>query len=129
MIPDYKGITASQYEAELQKAGITSYEMIAQKSASSGTPNSVIMIQVDGKNVNPGDNFNNTDGKKLYVYFLSKDAEIITEPPTEAPTEAPTEPPTDAPTEAPTEAPPEAPTESQEATQPEQNDGNQPEFG
>lgn len=121
VIPDYKGITASQYEAELQKAGITSYEMIAQKSASSGTPNSVIMIQVDGKNVNPGDNFNNTDGKKLYVYFLSKDAEIITEPPTEAPTEAPTEPPTEAPTEA--------PTESQEATQPEQNDGNQPEFG
>ncbi len=136
IIPEYKNLTASQYETELKKAGVTAYEMIPQLTASSGVPNSVLMLQVDGKTIKAGDQFNNEEGKKLYVYFLSKDAEIKTEPPTQAPTEAPrTEAPTQAPTEAPTQVPPPS-TEAQNNNpqqenpqQPDNQDGNSPEYG
>lgn len=143
IIPDYKGITASQFEAELKKAGISNYEMIPQRTASSGTPNTVITLMADGKTVNVGDTFSNAGDKKLCVYYLPSDAEIVTQPPTEAPTtEAPTEAPTtaepttEAPTEAPTDPPTEAQTEAQTQQpeqQPEDNQhsqgDDQPEYG
>jgi hypothetical protein len=107
-------MTATQYESELNKAGITEYSMIAESSITSGTPNTVTQIQVNGENVSPGDTFSNAAGNKLIVYFIPKDFVAATDPPaTEAPTEAPTDPPTtEAPTESPTEAPTETPTET-----------------
>jgi serine/threonine-protein kinase len=113
-IPDYHNMTATQYESELNKAGITEYSMIAESSITSGTPNTVTQIQVNGENVSPGDTFSNAAGNKLIVYFIPKDFVAATDPPaTEAPTEAPTDPPTtEAPTESPTEAPTETPTET-----------------
>lgn len=106
-IPDFKDCTITQYEQKLKEAGITEYSLIAESTSTWGTPNTVTQLQVDGKRVNPGDTFNNSDNKKLIVYYLSPDAVIVTQPPTtEPPTEAPTtEPPTEAPTEAPTPEP------------------------
>jgi serine/threonine-protein kinase len=133
-IPDYADMTISQYEAALKTAGISEYSLIAQISATSGTPNTVLQLQVDGQQVYPGDTFNNTEGKKLIVYYLSKDAVIATEPePTEEPTteavtEASTEEPTtEEATEAPTEAPAEetqAPEESENGQQDSENQDN-----
>ncbi len=126
-IPDYANMTVSQYESLLKQAGIINYSLIAEDTAASGTPNTVIQLQVSGQLVKPGDKFDNTENHSLVVYYLSKDAVIATEPPpTEPPTEAPTEPPTEAPTEAPTDAPTEAPTPAPtEPPAPEQPQENQ----
>lgn len=109
VIPDFKGLTITQYENILKQEGIINYSLVAENSATSGTPNTVTQLLVDGKKVNPGDTFNNKDGKNLVVYYLSSNAVIITTPaPTTAPpvettttTAAP--PPTDPP---PTDPPP-----------------------
>lgn len=106
IIPDYKNLTITQYEAELKKAGITEYTPVVQTSAESGEPNAVLQLQVNGSQVHPGDSFNNTEGKKLIVYYLSKDAVIVTEAPTEALTQAPTEAPTNPPSTQPPTDPP-----------------------
>lgn len=126
-IPDFKDITVSEYESAIKQAGITNYSFVAESTATSGKPNTVTQLQVDGSVVNPGDTFNNDSTGKLIIYYLSKDAVIATtaapteapttEPPTteapttQAPTEAPTQPPTEAPTQAPTEAPTDPPQE------------------
>lgn len=89
-IPEYAGLTVSQFENALQKAGISNYTL--QESGNNiGTPDSVVQLQVDGKKVVPGEYFSNKDGKKLIVYYLSKDAQVVTYA-TEAPTEATTPP-------------------------------------
>lgn len=113
IIPDFAGYTITQYENILQQEGIVNYSLVAEKSAASGTPNTVTQLLVDGQKVNPGDTFSNKEGKNLVVYYLSSDAVIgTTAPPTTAPppvettTAAPaTEPPTDPPTDAPTDPP------------------------
>lgn len=131
VIPEYDGYTIAQYESQLKQAGITNYSLIPENSATSGTPNSVTLLQVDGKSVKPGDTFNNAEGQKLIVYYLSKDAVIATTaPPTEAPTPEPTEPPTPEPTEPPTQAPTEPPTDQPDVPQ-EGGDSQEPtaEYG
>lgn len=127
IIPDYKDCTVSQYESALKQAGITNYSLIEENSSSSGTPNTITSLQIDGKTVNAGESFNNAEGSKLIVYYLSKNAVVsTTAPTTQAATEAPTTTPptTQAPTEAPTEAQTEAPTEAQT-----QDSEQTPEYG
>lgn len=108
IIPEYDGYTISQYESQLKQAGISNYSLIEERSASSGTPNTVTQLQVNGQRVSPGDTFNNAEGQNLIVYYLSKDAVIATTaPPTPEPTtEPPTPEPTPEPTTEPTTAPP-----------------------
>lgn len=107
-IPEYSGLTVSQYENRLKEAGITNYSLVASNSGW-GTPNTVTLLQIDGKNVNAGSYFSNKEEKKLVVYYTPADA-VVQQPATEAPyvqpTEAYVEPATEAPTAPPaTEAP------------------------
>ncbi len=99
-IPPYSGLTVSQYENALKEAGISNYSLI-ESASPWGTPDSVTQLQVDGKQVNPGEYFSNKEGKKLIIYYLPKDAEVSQQP-TQAATSAPTAAPA---TEAPTAAP------------------------
>ncbi len=119
-IPDYSGLTISQYETKLKQAGISNYSLVPQQTSTYGSPNTVLQLVVNGKTAKPGDKFDNSKNDALVVYYLPEDAVIITEPPA---TEPPTEPPTEAPvvTDAPVEVQPatEAPQES--APVPEQN--------
>lgn len=102
-IPPYSGLTVSQYENELKKAGISNYSMVESGSAW-GTPDTITQLQVDGKLVNPGEYFSNKEGKKLIVYYIPKDADVQPMPQaTQAPTQAQAA--TEAPTAAPTEPP------------------------
>ncbi len=129
IIPEYSGLTVSQYKNKLEQAGISdfNYQFIESKTAS-GTPNTVIELQVDGKIISPGTYFSNKEGKKLTVYYVSEDStgnqyvqtttyeyvEVVTTTETVATTAAPTEapvttaPPTEAPvaTEPPATEPP-----------------------
>lgn len=73
-IPSYSGLTVSQYENELKKAGISSYSFIVS-SNTWGYPDTITQLQVDGKEVYAGQNFSNKDSK-LIVYYIPKDAEI-----------------------------------------------------
>ncbi len=77
-IPDFKGYTITQYENILKQEGIINYSLVPESTATSGTPNTVTQLLVDGKKVNPGDTFSNKDGKNLVVYYLSSDAVIVT---------------------------------------------------
>ena len=74
-IPEYEGLTVSQYENKLKKAGISNYSMLEMASGY-GVPDSISQLQVDGKQVNPGEYFSNKEGKKLIVYYLSKDSDV-----------------------------------------------------
>ena len=111
-IPKYDGLTVSQYENELKKAGISNYSLV-KSSSTWGTPDTVSQLQIDGKSVTPGIYFSNEDGKKLIVFYISKDANVIPQPVTQAPTVPATttavQPQTQAPTAAPTAAPTEPP--------------------
>lgn len=133
-IPQYNGLTVSQYENALKEAGISNYSLI-ESASSFGTPDSITQLQVDGKQVNPGEYFSNKEGKKLIVYYLPKDADVSLQP-TQAATSAPTDAPaTEAPTAAPkpTEPPvvatdpPPAPTDPPVIDPP--TDPNQGEYG
>lgn len=124
-IPSYEGLTVSQYENALKEAGITNYTMVVS-SSSWGYPNTIVELQIDGKNAYPGEYFSNKDSNKLNVYYIPADAQIQppatqqnTEPSTETPTHS-AEPTTNAPTEppAPTDPPPTDPP----ATEPPQTD-------
>ncbi len=111
-IPKYDGLTVSQYENELKKAGISNYSLV-KSSSTWGIPDTVSQLQIDGKSVTPGIYFSNEDGKKLIVFYISKDANVIPQPVTQAPTVPATttavQPQTQAPTAAPTAAPTEPP--------------------
>lgn len=74
-IPPYDGLTVSQYENELRKAGITNYSKV-KSSQTWGTPNSVTQLMVDAKVVSPGTYYSNKDSKKLIVYYLPEDAQV-----------------------------------------------------
>lgn len=78
-IPAYSGLTVSQYENSLKAAGISNYSLI-ESSNTWGTPNTVTQLQVDGKEVKPGEYFSNEDDKKLIVYYISENAEVQTYP-------------------------------------------------
>ncbi|MBP3380522.1 MAG: PASTA domain-containing protein [Ruminococcus sp.] len=108
-IPDYSGLTLSQYENKLKEAGITNYSKV-ESSNQYGTPDSISSLQVNGVVVKAGDYFSNKDGKKLIIYYIPQGAIVAptvgaTEAPTEAATQAATEAHTQPPTEAPTEPP------------------------
>ncbi|MBR2284376.1 MAG: PASTA domain-containing protein [Ruminococcus sp.] len=104
IIPDYTGLTVSQYENRLKEAGISNYSLIASAN-DWAAPNTVTMLMIDGSTVNAGDYYSNKNNSKLIVYYCPAEAdtprvEDITEPPTVSPmTEAPTEEITEAPTE------------------------------
>lgn len=109
----------------MKEAGITNYTMVVS-SSSWGYPNTIVELQIDGKNAYPGEYFSNKDSNKLNVYYIPADAQIQppatqqnTEPSTETPTHS-AEPTTNAPTEppAPTDPPPTDPP----ATEPPQTD-------
>ena len=70
-------MTITQYEKELKKAGISNYSKIATSAAYYGEPNDVVQLQVEGKVVYPGSVFSNKEGKKLIVYYITDDADII----------------------------------------------------
>ena len=74
-IPKFEGLTVSQFENELRKAGITNYTK-TKSSQTWGTPNSVTQLMVDGKVVAPGTFYSNKDSKKLMVYYLPEDAQV-----------------------------------------------------
>lgn len=133
-IPDYSGLTLSQYENKLKEAGITNYSKV-ESSNQYGTPDSISSLQVNGVVVKAGDYFSNKDGKKLIIYYIPEGAVVATvgatEASTQAATQAATEAPTAAPTEAPTEAPYVEPTEPPyvEPDDPPYVDPNQGEYG
>ncbi len=85
LIPEFAGFSVTQYEIKLKEAGISNYNLIASNNAW-GTPNTIVTIQVDGKDVKPGEKFSNKLGKKLDVYYIP---EYI--PPTYNYAEVPTE--------------------------------------
>ncbi len=95
MIPDYTGLTVSQYENRLKEAGISNYSLIASTNAW-GLPNTITMLQIDGQIVGANSYFSNKEGKKLIVYYMPADAEV-----TPAPTDAPVNNYTPTPTQAP----------------------------
>jgi serine/threonine-protein kinase len=72
-IPPFTGLTVSQYENELRKAGISNYSKVVS-SQMNGTPNSVTQLMVDGKVVSPGTYYSNKDSKKLIIYYLPENA-------------------------------------------------------
>jgi len=76
-IPKYSGLTADEYEEKLKEAGISNYSMIAMPTASSGTPNTVVQLQIGSKLVYPGTVFSNKEGSKLIIYYLPENVEIL----------------------------------------------------
>ncbi len=73
-IPAYSGLTVSQYENELKKAGISSYTFVESTNLY-GYADTITQLQVDGKEVWAGQTFSNKDSK-LIVYYIPKDAEV-----------------------------------------------------
>jgi len=76
-IPKYSGLTADEYEEKLKEVGISNYSMIAMPTASSGTPNTVVQLQIGSKLVYPGTVFSNKEGSKLIIYYLPENVEIL----------------------------------------------------
>ena len=68
-IPEYADMNVSQYEIKLKEAGISNYSIIASTDIW-GNPNTVVALKVDGKDVKVGDDFSNSSGKKLEVYYV-----------------------------------------------------------
>ena len=84
IIPDYSGYTLEQYKTALEKAGIPESNChFVEAKNSYARANSVVELQVDGKVVYSGTEFNNKGGKKLTVYYVPESAQIYT---TQAPT-------------------------------------------
>lgn len=75
IIPSYEGMTILDYQAKLKEAGISNYSILATKS-DKVEPDVVISLQVEGKEVKPGDTFSNKDGKKLIVYYYSESVSV-----------------------------------------------------
>lgn len=75
IIPDYSGFTLEQYKTALEKAGIPESNCHFVESKNSyARANSIVELQVDGKVVYSGMEFNNKGGKKLTVYYTSENA-------------------------------------------------------
>lgn len=72
VIPAFEDVEIKDYQAKLKDAGISNYSILATKSDKKVNPNVVIGLQVEGKDVKPGDTFSNKDGKKLIVYYYSE---------------------------------------------------------
>ncbi|MBR1593118.1 MAG: PASTA domain-containing protein [Ruminococcus sp.] len=77
-IPDYADINVSQYEIRLKEAGISNYSLISSTDTW-GNPNSVVALKVDGKEVKVGDEFSNSSGKKLEVYYYPSDGSSVSQ--------------------------------------------------
>ena len=75
IIPSYEGMTIIDYQAKLKEAGISNYSILATKS-DKVEPDVVISLQVEGKEVKPGDTFSNKEGKKLIVYYYSESVSV-----------------------------------------------------
>jgi serine/threonine-protein kinase len=83
MIPKFDGLSVSQYENELKQAGISNYSLV-KSSSTWGVPDTISQLQIDGKSVSPGVYFSNKDGKKLIVFYISKDASYVPQTVTKA---------------------------------------------
>lgn len=79
VIPDYNGLTVSQYESKLKEVGITNYSMI-QSNTGYGVRDTISQLQIGGKVVKPGIYFSNKDDDKLNVYYVPKDANVSEQP-------------------------------------------------
>ena len=75
IIPSYEDMTIIEYQAKLKEAGISNYSILATKS-DKVKPDVVISLQVEGKEVKPGDTFSNKEGKKLIVYYYSESVSV-----------------------------------------------------
>ena len=136
-IPKFDNLSVSQYENELKKAGISNYSLV-KSSNSWGIPDTISQLQIDGKSVSPGTYFSNKEGKKLIVFYISKDASYVPQTVTQTTTtsavtsvvtttvtvatQAPTDPPvvpTDPPAPPPTDPPAPPPTDPPVVTPPE----------
>ena len=82
-IPKYDGLSVSQYENELKKAGISNYSFV-KSSSTWGVPDTISQLQIDGKATAPGVYFSNKDGKKLIVFYIAKDASYVPQTATQA---------------------------------------------
>ncbi|MBR6385313.1 MAG: PASTA domain-containing protein, partial [Ruminococcus sp.] len=71
-IPEYADMNVKQYEIKLKEAGISNYSLISSTEVW-GNPNTVVMLKVDGKEKKVGDEFSNSSGKKLEVYYYPPD--------------------------------------------------------
>ena len=71
------------YENELKQAGISNYSLV-KSSSTWGVPDTISQLQIDGKSVSPGVYFSNKDGKKLIVFYISKDASYVPQTATKA---------------------------------------------
>ncbi len=72
VIPEYENMTYTQYETKLKEAGIQNYSLVVSEYGW-GTPEYVVSLQIDGKDVQAGDKFSNKEGKKLMVYYIAPD--------------------------------------------------------
>ncbi len=93
-IPDYKGKSLKEYEAELDALGLSEFYVTEAVTNYDYDNGEVIEL-----NKEVGDKFDLTGTETLKIYYASN-------PETEPPTEAPTEPPTEAPTDPPATDPP-----------------------
>ena len=105
IIPDYAGLSVSQYENKLKEAGISNYSLIASAN-DWAAPNTVTMLMIDGETVYAGDYYSNKNNSKLVVYYCPADSDggnnyvpevepltvsEATDPPMQSFTTAPTE--------------------------------------
>ncbi len=74
IIPDYSGLTVSQYENKLREAGISNYTLVVSSGSAWGASNTVTSLQVDGQFVSPGGYFSNKNDSQLIVYYIPADA-------------------------------------------------------
>lgn len=72
IIPAFEDVEIKDYQAKLKEAGISNYSILATRTDKKVKPNVVIGLQVESKDVKPGDTFSNKDGKKLIVYYYSE---------------------------------------------------------
>ncbi|MDE6424888.1 MAG: protein kinase [Ruminococcus sp.] len=79
VIPAFEDVEIKDYQAKLKEAGISNYSILATKSDKKVKPNVVIGLQVESKDVKPGDTFSNKEGKKLIVYYYSESVSIDSE--------------------------------------------------
>ncbi|MDE5584194.1 MAG: protein kinase [Ruminococcus sp.] len=75
IIPEFEDMTVVEYQKKLKEAGITNYSIIATKTTGV-KPDVVFSLQVESKEVKPGSTFSNKEGKKLIVYYFSKDVNV-----------------------------------------------------
>ena len=68
-IPDYSGVTVSQYENLLKENNISNYSLIVSTNYWA-EPDTITMIELDGQEVFGGNDYVNSENKTLIVYYV-----------------------------------------------------------